>query len=127
MIYVDSSVALAYLFAENLGPEDYFWDQDLCSSRLFEYEVRVRVNAHKDRDVLIQTTDWLLEQMAFVEMEPTVLFRVTQPFGTQVRTLDAIHLATALYMRSITSTLTIATYDKRLREAAQALGLDIAE
>jgi hypothetical protein len=39
MIYVDTSVALAHLLAEDRCPPPGFWSQDLVTSRLLEYEV----------------------------------------------------------------------------------------
>ena len=47
MIYLDSSVALAYLLAEDRFPSELLWDQPLVSSRLLECEVWNRVNAHQ--------------------------------------------------------------------------------
>ena len=47
MIYVDTSVALAELLAEDRRPGDAFWRQTLVSSRLLEYEVYIRVHARK--------------------------------------------------------------------------------
>ena len=47
MIYLDSSVALAYLLAEDRFPPDILWDQPLVSSRLLECEVWNRINAHQ--------------------------------------------------------------------------------
>ena len=46
MIYVDSSVLLADLFAEPRSPPDTLWDEDLASSRLLTYEVWNRINAY---------------------------------------------------------------------------------
>ena len=40
MIYVDTSVALAHLFAEDRRPPASFWTETLVSSRLLEYEWR---------------------------------------------------------------------------------------
>ena len=34
MIYVDTSVVLAHVFAEDRRPRDSFWEADLTSSRL---------------------------------------------------------------------------------------------
>jgi hypothetical protein len=45
MIYLDSSVALAHLLAEDRFPPDLLWDQQLVSSRLLECEVWNRINA----------------------------------------------------------------------------------
>ena len=46
MIYVDRSVALAELLAEDRMPPDDFWQRDLLvASRLLEYEVWNGINA----------------------------------------------------------------------------------
>ena len=45
MIYIDSSVALAYLLAEPRSPSTRLWQESLTSSALLEYEVWTRVNA----------------------------------------------------------------------------------
>lgn len=39
MIYVDTSVALAELLAEDRRPGEHFWNETLVSSRLLEYEL----------------------------------------------------------------------------------------
>jgi mRNA-degrading endonuclease HigB of HigAB toxin-antitoxin module len=47
MIYLDSSVALAHLLAEDRFPPDALWEEQLVSSRLLEREVWNRINAHQ--------------------------------------------------------------------------------
>ena len=39
VIYLDSSVALAHLLAEDRRPPESLWDESLVSSRLLEYEL----------------------------------------------------------------------------------------
>jgi hypothetical protein len=39
MIYVDTSVILADLLAEDVHPPPGFWQESLVSSRVLEYEV----------------------------------------------------------------------------------------
>ena len=41
MIYLDTSVALAWLLTEDRQPPASFWDGTLVSSRLLEYEIRI--------------------------------------------------------------------------------------
>lgn len=50
MIYVDTSVVLAQILAEDRKPPRSFWDEDLISSRLLEYEVWTRLNARNLTD-----------------------------------------------------------------------------
>lgn len=45
MIYLDSSVALAYLLAEDRRPPELLWDEILSSSRLLEYELWTPIHA----------------------------------------------------------------------------------
>jgi hypothetical protein len=45
MIYLDSSMALAYLLAEDRYPSNLLWRQTVVSSRLLECEVWNRINA----------------------------------------------------------------------------------
>jgi len=45
VIYVDSSVLLAQLFAEDRRPPPTLWDEPLIASRLAEYEVWNRLHA----------------------------------------------------------------------------------
>ena len=65
----------------------------------------------------------ILDLMALVEISPEVraLARTVTP--PAVRTLDAIHLATALRMSD--QLTTFVTYDRRLADAAIAAGLTV--
>jgi hypothetical protein len=47
VIYFDSSVALAYLLAEDRLPPLDLWQQQLVSSRLLEYEVWNWIHARR--------------------------------------------------------------------------------
>lgn len=46
MIYIDSSVALAYLLSESRAPSRSFLESALVSSRLLEYEAWTRLHAN---------------------------------------------------------------------------------
>jgi hypothetical protein len=45
VIYLDTSVALAQLLAEDRLPAERIWDEQLVSSRLLEYELWNRLHA----------------------------------------------------------------------------------
>ena len=47
MIYLDTSVALAHLLAEDRAPRDTLWREPLISSRLLQYEIWNRLNARR--------------------------------------------------------------------------------
>jgi predicted nucleic acid-binding protein len=127
MIYLDTSVALAHLLGEDQGPPDSMWDELLVSSRLLEYEVWTRINARglaRSRGSNVRS---LLDRIAFAELSPTVLARALEPFAVPVRTLDALHLATADFLRAHGQRVRMATYDKRMQDAATHLGLVLFE
>ncbi|KAB2848807.1 MAG: type II toxin-antitoxin system VapC family toxin [Hyphomicrobiaceae bacterium] len=122
MIYLDSSVALAFVFAEDRVPERAFWSNELVSSELLKYEVWNRTHARRGPRVQQQTARELLEGIEFIELVPTNLSRALEPFPVSVRTLDALHLATAHWLREAGLEVVIASYDRRFSEAAAALG-----
>jgi hypothetical protein len=123
MIYLDSSVALAYLLAEDRFPPDELWDEQLVSSRLLECEVWNRINAHRLQSSHGEAVRNLIGRVAIIEMVGPVLARALQPFPITVRTLDAIHLAALEFIRSQKQDVQLASYDDRLVAAARLLGI----
>lgn len=128
MIYVDTSVVIAQLLAEDRHPEPAFWNQaGLLSSRLLEYELWTRVNALGLTESHGEDVRSLLARIGFLELSPPVLARALQPFPTPVRTLDALHLASMEFLRGLGQRPAVATYDGRLHYAATALGLALVD
>ena len=125
MIYVDTSVVLAALLAEDRRPPAELWTQHLISSRLLEYETWMRLNARRCPDDVAEAARRLVGCADLVEMTPIVLARALEPFPAPVRTLDALHLATAAYLRAQGMNVRFATYDARQTTAARALKLDL--
>ena len=59
-----------------------------------------------------------------LHMSPEIVERARRPFpGEPIRTLDAIHLASALVARSAVAGLELLSLDDRIRKAARRLGL----
>jgi predicted nucleic acid-binding protein len=125
MIYLDSSVALAYLLAEDRFPSELLWDQPLVASRLLECEVWNRVNAHQLQNSHGDAVRNLIGRVAMIEMVGPVLERALQPFPVPVRTLDAIHLSALEFVRAQKQNVQLASYDERLLSAARLLGIAI--
>jgi len=67
----------------------------------------------------------LLKRINLLEMMPAILARALDSFPIPVRTLDALHLASADFLRSQGETVAVASYDKRLVTAARLLGFEI--
>lgn len=69
----------------------------------------------------------LIASLELVDIDSTVLDRAAQPMPTEIGTLDAIHLATALLWKDMAGQdLTMATHDDALAIAAEAHGLPVA-
>ena len=127
MIYIDSSVVLAQLLAEDRYPDPSFWrDGPFVSSRLLEYELWNRINGRGLAMSHAEDARLLLGRLAFLELAPAVLARPLDPFPFPVRTLDALHLASIEFLRGMGQRPTLATYDQRLSEAAIALDIPLA-
>jgi len=121
MIYLDTSVALAHLLAEDREPPAELWEETLVSSRLLEYELWARIHARDLGASHGELVRELIGRVALLELVPPVLARALDPFPTSVRTLDALHLATFAFLLAHGQTLRLATYDERLRRAGVAL------
>lgn len=121
MIYLDTSVALAQLLAEDRVPPPRLWDQALTSSRLFEYEMWVRIHARRLARSHGESVRALVGRVALVELAPPVLTRALESFPRPVRTLDALHLASMEFLRTQGQPVELATYDDRLARAARDL------
>ena len=126
MIYADTSVVLAELFAEDRRPAPSFWQQRLVASRLLEYEVWTRIHARDAERTHGDAAREIVGTLALVELSPLVLARAVEPFPVPVRTLDALHLASALFLQGRRQPVQLASYDDRMRKAARAVGIELA-
>ena len=127
MIYLDTSVALAHLLAEDRFPDDSLWKQTLVSSRLLQYEVWTRIHGRDLTNSHSEQTRMLLARIAFLELSPPVLERALGPFPGRVRTLDALHLASMDFLREMGQQVRLASFDARQIEVAQAMGFALLE
>ena len=127
MIYLDTSVALAHLLAEDRVPDPALWGQSLVSSRLLEYESWTRLHARGLGRSHGEALRALLARLAFLELSPPVLARALEPFPAAVRTLDALHLASIEFLRAQGQKVALASYDERLIAAAVKLKVPVAK
>lgn len=126
MIYVDSSVVLAHVLAEDVRPPTAFWhSQGLVSSRLTEYESWVRLHAYGKAATHGRTLAMTLASLDLLSLDDDVCARSRAPFPIPVRTIDALHLAAADYWRTRSFDVSVATYDERMARAAQAMSFPI--
>lgn len=124
MIYLDSSIALAQIFAEPRRVPDSLWDETLVSSRLLEYEVWNRIHV-RGTTRLHEATRKLISRISLLNLDSSCLTRALEPFPLAVRTLDALHLASIEYLRERRIDIALASFDQRLLNAAHALTIPI--
>lgn len=97
--------------------------------RAFERWIRLRLPAQlPDSELALrrQAVLAVIGSLELVEIDGTVLDRAAQPMPTELGTLDAIHLASALLWReSIGEELMMATHDRALALGAQAHGIPV--
>jgi predicted nucleic acid-binding protein len=126
LIYLDTSVAIAHLLAEDRSPSTALWRQPLVASRLLEYELWNRINARGLTSSHDEATRDLLGRVALLELARPVLARALDPFPVSVRTLDALHLASIEFLRAQGQKIELATYDERLAAAAKKMKIPLS-
>lgn len=127
MIYLDSAAAVKLVHAEPESQALRDWlderaDSPWTSSTLLEVETFRALARHTPE--AITRLHQLLDLIDLVEIGPAIRIRTQTIRPATVRTLDAIHLATALHLHPAPTSFV--TYDKRLAEAANQAGLIVA-
>ena len=132
--YVDASVLLRVALRQpNALPEWRQIEQGVSSALVMTESLRtldrLRLRAHlSDAEVARRraTILQLIASLELVEIDAVVLDRAAQPMPTELGTLDAIHLATALLWKDMSRVdLVMATHDDALGLGAQAHGLSV--
>ena len=125
MIYVDTSVVLAQLLAEDRRPPAGLWHETLAASRLMEYEIWTRLHARRLAESHGEAARLLIGRIMLLELSPPVLARALDAFPASVRTLDALHLASCEFLRNQGQSIALASYDGRMIALARAMDIPI--
>jgi len=133
--YVDSSVLLRRILDEPDPLASWTRISDPFTSELTRIEClrtldRARVQGRIADRTLAQVRRSILQTLAgftIVELDERIKGRAADPFPTLIRTLDAIHLATAIAVRGDASDIAFATHDRELAIAAESLGFDLLD
>lgn len=126
IIYVDTSVVLAAVRSEKNMPSADFWTQPLLvSSVLCEYETWARLHANGEAARLESDAAAALGALNLIGLTPEIGARCRAPFPAPVRTLDALHLATADHLRAKGYPVCVATFDQRMRDIAITMGFAV--
>ncbi|MDY5132207.1 type II toxin-antitoxin system VapC family toxin [Actinotignum urinale] len=118
-VYVDASVAV---FALDGDPSVARWfdgmaDQGrLISSRILQTEI-TRVLRRQKRDVFER--DKILDSIATIPIDEMIL-TMAESIVPHIKTLDSIHLASALRLGGLT---TVATHNENMARVAHKIGL----
>ena len=132
--YVDASVLLRVVLRQRNAIQEWTQIDRGVSSALVTTESlrtldRLRLRAPIPDSELALRREAVLAVTAsleLVEIDATVLDRAAQPMPTELGTLDAIHLASALLWRESTGEeLMMATHDRALALGAQAHGIRV--
>lgn len=125
MIYVDTSVALAWILADDRRPPRSLWNESVVSSRLLQYELGCRLHAYGMTAVREKQARENTSVLSFVEMTAPVLERAMKPFPGPMRPLQALHLATFEFLLDHSADVSLASYDSRMIAVAEAMGRTI--
>jgi len=136
-VYAESSAVLGWLLDEDSAPEvrrvlaaaDFIIASDLtlieCDRVLLRAaslgELTEAETADRRAHLVAAASHWHVLRIA-----PEIVDRARQPFpGEPIRSLDAIHLASALAARAASAGLGLLSLDDRIRRAGTRLGLQV--
>jgi uncharacterized protein len=125
--YIDSSAVLklAIREPETAALEAHVAALDgLVSSRLTVLECR-RAARRTSRVRILQAVDGVLDAVYLLDVTQAILDDAARADPPLLRSLDAIHLATALSIGD--AQVEVITYDKRFADAARANGLTVVQ
>ncbi len=124
MIYLDSSALLKLLFEESESEALALWISEragapMVTSELAKAEV-VRAARRLDADV-VPAARALVSQLDLIPLRGGLLDEAADAGTPRLRTLDAIHLVSAVSIRA--ELTAFVSYDNRLVTAAEAAGI----
>ncbi len=132
--YLDSSVVLRVIRGQRDKLRAWKSIERGVASALVQVEClrtldRLRLRAGLSDEELAERREAvfrIIDETEVVEPSMAVLDRAARPFPTELGTLDAIHLASALMWREARGEeIVMATHDRALGTAAQASGLRV--
>ena len=124
-LYLDASALVKLVITERESAALRIFlagDPVLISSRIGAVELR-RVAAKQDEQPAESQVDAILANTLIVEVDELIAESAGELQPTTLRTLDAIHLASALSL--VPELDALVTYDNRLADAARAAGLNV--
>lgn len=134
--YIDSSLVLRHIIQGEQAIAQAFECGRAISSELLEIECRRVIFRYRTEGLLddqglvtaMRRLEDVLDGLDLVELSGVIKKRAMEPFPTSIKTLDALHLATAIKFaeRLEDGGLVIFSYDKAMNLCAEALGFKAA-
>ena len=133
IVYLDTSVVLRVLLGEPNPTNEWGKWEKAYSSALWRVEAlrtvdRLRLT-HEITDIevadLVRDVQTVNDTLAIYPLNDRILQRASETFPTVVGTLDAIHLASAIFIREVQGIDLLLTHDSRLGTAARSLGFKV--
>ncbi|NHZ72979.1 MAG: PIN domain-containing protein [Nitrospirae bacterium] len=126
LLYFDSSAIVKLVSPE---PESRALHElvsrqgNVVASALATVEVQRAVRRIHGGESMLDRAGDVLDRIALIKIDDTILHKAAYLEPTDLRSLDAIHLATALSVQEHLEAFVV--YHRRLGEAAEALGLNV--
>jgi len=139
VVYVESSALLAWMLGEPEGvaARACIDNAEVAVTSVLTSMEAARALTRAEQEKLLKARDTqalrgllrrTLAQWIQMEIGAEVRERATRPFPTEpVRTLDAVHLATALEFAQAFPEIELLSCNQGIRDNAEALGLPLAE
>lgn len=136
-LYAESSAVLAWLFGESRESEvvaEFDNAERIFSSDLMLVECdraiwRAAALGKASQSMAGQWRGSLMgvcSQWEILRLSPQIVDRARQPFpGEPIRTLDALHVASALQAHMLEPALAMLSLDERVRRVAHSVGLPL--
>ncbi|MEK7474628.1 MAG: type II toxin-antitoxin system VapC family toxin [Candidatus Coatesbacteria bacterium] len=133
-IYLDASAVLRLILLDPARIRDWGSFSTKVTSALLEVECLRTLDNLKLRGAVREdelpgrraALHDILSSSTVLEVTGSILLRASEPLPTPLRTLDAIHLASAMTWREThAGDLTMATHDEELAKAARGKGLEV--
>ncbi len=126
LVYLDSSAILKLVIAEPETPaliELLGRHPDRVSSALARVEVLRAIRRARGSPAELRRAEDVLLRIALIRIDDDIIARAADLPPYEIRSLDAIHIASALAIRDELAALI--SYDKRLASAAAKLNIPV--
>lgn len=130
--YIDTSIVLRTILGEKASYKKLGNINHLYSSSLLRVEAsrtlhRLHIqDSWDDQEIAIRTLllQRMLESIEEIPLQPAILKRASEPFSIVIKTLDALHISSALLLNDfLKASLVFLTHDSKQALAAQSCGL----